>query len=51
MRRRGPLALIGISTGVPTAPFMATGWLGTEQLAGLAAVLDALKAKTCSASC
>ena len=25
VRRRGPLALIGLSTAVPTAPFMATG--------------------------
>ena len=30
LRRRGPLALIGVSTGVPTAPFLATGWLGTD---------------------
>ena len=29
LRRRGPLALIGVSSGVPTAPFLATGWLGT----------------------
>src|SRR5262249_58899101 len=27
LRRRGPLALIGLSTAVPTAPFMATGRL------------------------
>src|SRR6478736_5897845 len=39
VRRRGNIALIGLSTGVPTAPFLATGWLGTDQLAGLAAVL------------
>ncbi|MBI3699378.1 MAG: metallophosphoesterase [Afipia sp.] len=31
LRRRGPLALIGVSTAVPTAPFMATGRLGREQ--------------------
>jgi 3',5'-cyclic AMP phosphodiesterase CpdA len=43
VRRRGNIALIGLSTGVPTAPFLATGWLGTEQLAGLAAVLNRLK--------
>ena len=30
MRRRGNVALIGLSTGVPTAPFLATGWLGTD---------------------
>lgn len=43
VRRRGNVALIGLSTGVPTAPFLATGWLGTNQLAGLAAVLNRLK--------
>jgi 3',5'-cyclic AMP phosphodiesterase CpdA len=43
VRRRGPIALIGLSSGVPTAPFLATGWLGTNQLAALAAMLDALK--------
>ena len=43
VRRRGPVALIGLSSGVPTAPFLATGWLGTNQLAALAAMLDALK--------
>jgi 3',5'-cyclic AMP phosphodiesterase CpdA len=43
VRRRGNIALIGLSTGVPTAPFLATGWLGTEQLAELAAMLNKLK--------
>lgn len=43
VRRRGPVALIGLSTGVPTAPFLATGWLGAKQLAGLALSLNALK--------
>jgi 3',5'-cyclic AMP phosphodiesterase CpdA len=40
MRRRGPLALIGLSSAVPTAPFMATGQLGPEQLRHLAPLLD-----------
>jgi 3',5'-cyclic AMP phosphodiesterase CpdA len=40
LRRRGPLALIGLSTAVPTAPFMATGRLGGDQLARLAETLD-----------
>jgi 3',5'-cyclic AMP phosphodiesterase CpdA len=40
LRRRGPLALIGLSSAVPTAPFMATGWIGTAQLARLAELLD-----------
>jgi len=40
LRRRGPLALIGLSSAVATAPFMATGRLGGEQIARLAQALD-----------
>jgi 3',5'-cyclic AMP phosphodiesterase CpdA len=40
LRRRGPLALIGLSSAVPTAPFMATGRLGAEQIAVLAELLE-----------
>jgi 3',5'-cyclic AMP phosphodiesterase CpdA len=40
VRRRGPLALIGLSSAVPTPPFLATGRLGDAQLQKLAAVLD-----------
>jgi 3',5'-cyclic AMP phosphodiesterase CpdA len=40
LRRRGPLALIGLSTAVPTAAFLATGRLGSGQLARLAETLD-----------
>jgi 3',5'-cyclic AMP phosphodiesterase CpdA len=43
LRRRGPVALIGVSSGVPTAPFLATGWVGPKQLAALAAILHDLK--------
>ena len=43
VRRRGPVVLIGVSSGVPTAPFLATGWIGTQQLAALAAILNDLK--------
>jgi len=43
VRRRGNVALIGLSTGVPTAPFLATGWLGANQLTEFAAVLNKLK--------
>jgi 3',5'-cyclic AMP phosphodiesterase CpdA len=43
VRHRSNVALIGLSTGVPTAPFLATGWLGTKQLAEFAAVLNTLK--------
>jgi 3',5'-cyclic AMP phosphodiesterase CpdA len=35
VRRRGPLALIGISSAVPTPPLMATGRLGRVQLDAL----------------
>src|SRR3984893_16439723 len=31
VRRRGPLALIGVSSAVPTLPLMATGWLGRRR--------------------
>jgi 3',5'-cyclic AMP phosphodiesterase CpdA len=44
LRKRGPLALIGLSTAVATAPFMATGRLGRTQLDALAPLLDRLKA-------
>jgi 3',5'-cyclic AMP phosphodiesterase CpdA len=40
LRRRGPLALIGLSSAVPTAPFMATGRLGHAQILHLAELLD-----------
>ena len=42
LRRRGPLALIGVSTAVPTPPFMATGWLGKSQMEALAHLLVTL---------
>ena len=43
VRRRGPLALIGLCSGVPTELFFASGRLGADQLARLAAALDQLK--------
>jgi 3',5'-cyclic AMP phosphodiesterase CpdA len=42
VRRRGPLAIIGLTTSLPTGPFMATGHLGGEQLARLAEILITL---------
>jgi len=33
LRRRGEIALIGLSTGVPKPPLLATGTLGDEQIA------------------
>lgn len=45
LRRRGPLALIGVSSAVPTAPLMATGWLGPTQLDALDRLLAKLSAE------
>jgi 3',5'-cyclic AMP phosphodiesterase CpdA len=42
LRRRGPLALIGVSSAVPTPPLMATGWLGRDQLGALDRMLGGL---------
>jgi 3',5'-cyclic AMP phosphodiesterase CpdA len=43
LRRRGPAALIGLSTAIATPPFMATGRLGEPQIARMAEMLDALR--------
>ncbi len=40
LRRRGPLAIIGLSTALPTAPFFATGRLGKSQIEHLARLLE-----------
>lgn len=45
VRRRGPIALIGVSTAIPTAPFMATGLLGHEQRSALDRLLSQLAAQ------
>lgn len=45
LRRIGPLALIGLSTAVPTPPGMASGRLHGEQVETLAALLPALRAE------
>jgi 3',5'-cyclic AMP phosphodiesterase CpdA len=42
LRRRGPLALIGVSSAVPTPPLMATGWLGKSQIEALEHLLATL---------
>jgi 3',5'-cyclic AMP phosphodiesterase CpdA len=42
LRRRGPLALIGVSSAVPTPPLMATGRLGKAQMEALEGLLAAL---------
>ncbi len=43
LRRREGVAIIGLSSGVPTLPFVAAGKLGSEQLARLAAMLRATR--------
>ena len=43
LRRRGPLALIGLSSAIPTAPLLASGLLGANQCAALGTLLDAAR--------
>jgi 3',5'-cyclic AMP phosphodiesterase CpdA len=45
VRRRGPLALIGLSSAVPTLPLMATGRLGRAQLDALDSRLAQMSAE------
>jgi 3',5'-cyclic AMP phosphodiesterase CpdA len=45
LRRRGPLALISLSSAVPTPPLMATGRLGRVQLDALERILAGLPAE------
>lgn len=42
VRRRGPIALVGLNSAVPTPPFVAAGLVGVAQRIRLAALLDAL---------
>ena len=41
VRQRGPVKVIALSTGVPTAPFMATGRLGQDQISKAETLLKA----------
>ncbi len=43
VRKRGPVAIIGLSTAIPTLPFLATGTLGKRQLERAAALLKDLQ--------
>jgi 3',5'-cyclic AMP phosphodiesterase CpdA len=45
VRRLGEVAIVGLSSAVPTLPLMASGRLGGRQLATLGLVLDALRAE------
>jgi 3',5'-cyclic AMP phosphodiesterase CpdA len=42
VRRAGPVALVGVSTAVPTPPFIASGRLGPDQRDALERVLSGL---------
>ncbi len=44
LRRRGDVALIALSTALPTGPFMATGRLGNTQLSRFAELLQQTRA-------
>ncbi|MBI5113394.1 metallophosphoesterase [Rhodoplanes serenus] len=44
VRRRGPVALVGLSSAVPTPAFMATGLIGRDQLAAVETLLGRLGA-------
>jgi 3',5'-cyclic AMP phosphodiesterase CpdA len=46
LRKRGPLALISLSSALPTPPLMATGTLGASQLAALEQLLGGLSPET-----
>ncbi|MEP9376515.1 metallophosphoesterase [Aquabacter sp. CN5-332] len=43
VRRRGPVAIVGVSTAVPTAYFLASGEVGGAQLERLRGILHELK--------
>lgn len=45
LRRRGEVALIGLNSGAPTAPFIASGRLGEAQLAALAGLMEQTRAE------
>ena len=47
VRQRGQVKIIALSTGVPTAPFMATGRLGHEQILKAEALLKATLEEDC----
>lgn len=47
LRRRGPVALVGLSSAVATMPFLATGRIGAPQLEETAALLRRLAEEDC----
>lgn len=44
-RQRGKVALIGLNSGIPTLPLMATGRIGREQIAKAEALLERARAE------
>lgn len=47
LRRCGPLALIGLSSAVPTPPFFASGRIGSAQMDRFAVLLEQLPREQC----
>ena len=47
LRRRGPVAIVGLSSAIPTAPFVASGRLGRRQLAAAEKLLVDLAPDKC----
>jgi 3',5'-cyclic AMP phosphodiesterase CpdA len=47
LRRRGPIALIGLSSAVPTLPFFASGRIGSAQMDRFAVMMDELPRQQC----
>ena len=47
LRRRGPVAMVGLSSAIPTAPFVATGRIGRRQIAAAEKLLADLAPEGC----
>jgi 3',5'-cyclic AMP phosphodiesterase CpdA len=47
LRRRGPVAIVGLSSAIPTAPFVASGRLGRKQIAAAEKLLADLAPDGC----
>jgi 3',5'-cyclic AMP phosphodiesterase CpdA len=47
LRRRGPVAIVGLSSAIPTAPFVATGRLGRRQIGAAEKLLAELAPEGC----
>jgi 3',5'-cyclic AMP phosphodiesterase CpdA len=45
LRRRGALAIVGLNSALPTAPFLATGRLGDTQIGALDRLLDSMRSE------